>query len=164
MLAKLRHLSFQLALTALAAGLIPSAVTAVAQGVAPHANHNLYPQNADAARDIRSAVQRASREHKHILLDFGGSWCGDCIVLDMIYQQPQNASLLTENFIVVHVNIGHMDQNVNIAEHYNVPIRRGVPALAVLDSHGRLLYAEKEKEFEHTSPEAVQAFLERWKP
>jgi hypothetical protein len=64
---------------------------------------------------------------------------------------------------VVHVDIGHIDRNVNIAAKYHVPISKGVPALAVLDANGNPLYAEHEKEFEHTSPEAITAFLKRWK-
>jgi predicted nucleic acid-binding protein len=84
-------------------------------------------------------------------------------VLDFYYHQSPNAELLAKYFLLVHVNIGHMDQNVNIAEKYHVPIRKGVPALAVLDSHGRLLYSEHEKEFEHPSVQAVTSLLNRWK-
>jgi len=34
--------------------------------------------------------------------------------------------------VLVHVNIGHLDANLDLAEKYEVPLRRGVPALAVL--------------------------------
>jgi thiol:disulfide interchange protein len=126
-------------------------------------NPNLYSETASASTDISVAIARARRENKRILLDFGGNWCGDCQVLDLYYHQSPNAELLAKYYILVHVNIGHMDQNVGIAKRYNVPITKGVPALAVLDSHGRLLYSEHEKEFEHTSLSAVTAFLNRWK-
>ncbi len=128
-----------------------------------HVNKNLYSETADPAADIASAEKAARPGHKHILLDFGGNWCGDCQVLDFYYQQPPNAEVLAKYYVVVHVDIGHMDHNVGIAEKYHVPIKRGVPALAVLDAGGHLLYAEQEKEFEHTSPEALHAFLDRWK-
>jgi thiol:disulfide interchange protein len=126
-------------------------------------NPHLYSETTNAATDISAAIAQASREHKRILLDFGGNWCGDCQVLDIYYHQSPNAELLAKHFILVHVNIGHMDQNVAIAEKYNVPIKKGVPALAVLDSHGKLLYTEHDKEFEHTSPSAITDFLNRWK-
>jgi thiol:disulfide interchange protein len=126
-------------------------------------NPHLYSESANPATDISVAVARASREHKRILLDFGGNWCGDCQVLDIYYHQSPNAELLAKYFILVHVNIGHMDQNVDIARKYNVPITKGVPALAVLDSHGKLLYAEHQKEFEHATPSAITDFLNRWK-
>jgi thiol-disulfide isomerase/thioredoxin len=126
-----------------------------------HVNKDLYSETSNPTADIAAAMVRARREHKRIILDFGGNWCGDCQVLDIYYQQ--NAELLNKNFILVHINIGHMDKNVDVAKKYNVPITRGVPALAVIDAHGTLLYSEREKEFEHTTPEAVTAFLNRWK-
>jgi hypothetical protein len=60
-----------------------------------------------------------------------------------------------------------MDENVDIAERYEVPLKKGVPALAVLDSDGHLLYSQQSGEFEamrHMQAEAVTAFLTRWKP
>ncbi len=126
-------------------------------------NKNLYSETADPAADIAAALSQARHEHKRVLLDFGGNWCGDCQVLDIYYHQSPNAELLAKHFVLVHINIGHMDKNVDVARKYKVPITKGVPALAVLDAHGNLLYAEKEKEFEHTSPEAITAFLKRWK-
>jgi len=136
---------------------------ATAQIIA-HANKDLYSETANATADIAAAMTRAQREHKRILLDFGGNWCGDCQLLDIYYHQSPNAELLAKSFIVVHVNIGHMDKNVDVAKKYHVPITKGVPALAIIDAHGNLLYSEREKEFEHTSPEAITAFLNRWKP
>jgi thiol:disulfide interchange protein len=123
-------------------------------------NKNLYSETADANADIAAALKQASREHKRVILDFGGNWCGDCQVLDIYYHQSPNAELLAKNFILVHIDIGHMDKN---AKKYKVPITKGVPALAVIDAHGNLLYSEREKEFEHTTPEAITAFLKRWK-
>ena len=127
-------------------------------------NKNLYSETANPTADIAAALARARREHKRVLLDFGGNWCGDCQLLDIYYHQSPNAEILAKNYIVVHINIGHMDKNVDVAKKYNVPITKGVPALAVIDANGTLLYSEHEKEFEHTSPEAITAFLNRWKP
>ncbi len=128
-----------------------------------HVNKNLYSETADPAADIAAARKQALREHKHILLDFGGNWCGDCQVLDLYYHQAPNDALLAKHYVVVHVDIGHMDHNVGIAEKYGVPIKHGVPALAVLEAHGKVLYAEREKEFEHAGAQEVTAFLEKWK-
>jgi thiol:disulfide interchange protein len=127
-------------------------------------NKDLYSETANPTADINAALIRARREHKHVLLDFGGNWCGDCQVLDIYYHQSPNAEILAKNFIIVHVNIGHMDKNVDVAKRYKVPITKGVPALAILDAHGKLLYSEREKEFEHATPEAITTFLNRWKP
>ena len=128
-----------------------------------HVNKNLYSETADAHADIAAAEVQAQGGHKRILLEFGGNWCGDCQVLNYYYEQSPNAELLNQHFVVVRIDIGHMDHNEDIAAKYNVPIKRGVPALAVLDAHGKLLYSEHEKEFEHASPQEITAFLNKWK-
>jgi thiol:disulfide interchange protein len=129
-----------------------------------HVNKTLYSETADAKAEIAAAEVAARQGHKRILLEFGANWCGDCQVLDYYYQQPPNAELLAKYYVVVRVEIGHMDHNMDIAEKYGVPIRKGVPALAVLNATGKVLYAEEPKEFEHASPEAVSSLLIRWKP
>lgn len=129
-----------------------------------HPNPHLYSETANASADIATAEAVARRQHKHVLLDFGGNWCGDCQVLDFFYHQGPNAALLAKNYVVVHVDIGHIDHNLDVAQRYGVPVDHGVPSLAVLNAQGKVLYAEQPKEFEHTSPQAVYALLDRWKP
>jgi thiol:disulfide interchange protein len=128
-----------------------------------HVNRDLYSETANPTADIATALVRARHEHKRVLLDFGGNWCGDCQVLDFYYHQSPNAEILTKHYVIVHIDIGHMDRNVEIAAKYHVPITKGVPALAILDAYGKLLYAEQPKEFERPTPEAITALLNRWK-
>jgi thiol:disulfide interchange protein len=153
-------------LSAIATGVLSLALTPVPRAEAQmgfHVNRDLYSETANASADIAAAMVAARREHKRILLDFGANWCGDCQVLDYYYQQSPNAELLAKHFIIVHIDTGHVDHNVDVAKKYHVPIAHGIPSLAVIDAHGNLLYAEHEKEFEHTSKEAITAFLNRWK-
>ncbi|MFZ1087466.1 MAG: thioredoxin family protein [Terracidiphilus sp.] len=126
----------------------------------------IYPDPSQAKADLASALKTAVATHKRILLDFGGDWCGDCQVLDIYFHDPANRPILEANFVLVHVNIGHMDANVEIAEKYGVPLHKGVPALAVLDEHGALLYSQKSGEFEdmrHLESSALTKFLLQWK-
>ncbi len=139
-------------------------LTSAAFAQQPVVHRNLYPPDANANKDLQAAITRATREHKHILLEFGGNWCSDCILLDLMEQQPQNAALLASSYITVHVDIGHMDRNTEIAARFHTPIAHGVPALAILDARGHLLFAEREKEFEHPTPDSLHALLDRWKP
>lgn len=156
--------------TLLAAALLACFVaeisSAVAQMAAPFVKKHLYSTTANPNADIAAALKQARVEKKRVILDFGGDWCGDCQVLDIYMHQSPNAELLNKHFIVVHIDIGHMDHNVAVAERYKVPIKKGVPALAVLNAHGTLLYSQENKEFENMSnvrPEDVTAFLNRWK-
>ncbi|HKW87743.1 MAG TPA: thioredoxin family protein [Candidatus Acidoferrales bacterium] len=127
----------------------------------------IYPNAAEAKADIAAALAAAARDRKRVLLDFGGNWCSDCRVLDATFHYPEVARLLAPNFEVVHVNIGEYDQNLDLADKYQIPLKRGVPELAVLDAHGNLLVSQKNADFENTSKiglQDVEAFLERWKP
>ena len=132
----------------------------------PAVKKHLYSGEADPKAEIASALKQAGSDHKRIILDFGGDWCGDCQVLDIYFHQPPNAELLDKNFIVVHVDIGHYDKNLDVAEKYKIPLKKGVPALAVIDAHGNLLYSQQTGEFEdmrYMYPNSVTDFLNRWK-
>lgn len=126
----------------------------------------IYSAPADAHADIAQAIRVATREHKRIILDFGGNWCGDCQVLDIYMHQSPNSKILAQHFVVVHVNVGRFDKNLNLAEKYNIPLKRGVPALAVLSPRGRLLYSQQHGEFEdmrHLESSSLTDFLNKWK-
>jgi thiol:disulfide interchange protein len=132
----------------------------------PAVKKHLYSAEADPRTDIAAALQQASAEHKRVLLDFGGDWCGDCQVLDIYFHQPPNLALLNNNFILVHVDIGHYDKNLDITDKYGIPLKKGVPALAVLDSSGNLVYSQHAAEFgdiRYMYPSSVTDFLTRWK-
>jgi thiol:disulfide interchange protein len=154
-----------LVMTALIALTLAPISHAAAQNV-PFVKKHLYSETANPTSDIAAALKQARAENKRVILDFGGDWCGDCQVLDIYMHQSPNAELLAKHFIVVHVDIGHMDHNVDVAKKYNVPIEKGVPALAVLDAHGKLLFSQENKEFENMRnmrSEDVTAFLNKWK-
>jgi thiol:disulfide interchange protein len=144
---------------------VSGSTPAVAQS-APFVPQHIYSETANPTADIAAALKKARAEHKRVILDFGGDWCGDCQVLDIYLRQKPNAALLAKYFVLVHVYIGHMDRNVEVAQKYSVPINKGVPALAVLDAHGKLLYAQQTGQFENMrnmSSSSVTAFLNRWK-
>jgi thiol-disulfide isomerase/thioredoxin len=128
---------------------------------------DIYPAPEQAQPDLDAALKVAAKSHQHIILDFGGNWCPDCHALDIYFHEPENLPLLEKNYILVHVNIGRRDQNLDLAERYGIPLSKGVPALAVLDAHGKLLYGQQGGEFEdmrHMQADSVNAFLEQWKP
>jgi thioredoxin 1 len=144
-----------------------AAMFAFAVGPARPATRDIYPDPAQAKVDLATALKTAAQTHKRILLDFGGNWCGDCQVLDYYFHDAKNLPLLESNFVLVHVNIGRMDENVDIARHYDVPLERGVPALAVLSDRGKLLYSQRQGEFEKMrsmESSSVTEFLVQWRP
>jgi thioredoxin 1 len=134
---------------------------------APAERKDLYPAGVKADKEIAEAVETAATNHKRVMLVFGGNWCYDCHVLDEAFHLPEIAPTLNRNFVVVHVDIGEYDKNLDIAKKYEVPLERGVPAAAILESDGKLLFSQKNQEFEKArslGPEDVLAFLNKWKP
>lgn len=131
-------------------------------------NTELYAPPEQAGAEISEALARAGREHKRVILMFGGNWCIDCHVLNAALHSKANEPILSANYVLVHVNIGEESKdNLDIAAKYDTPLDKGVPALAVLDPDGKVIYSQKQGEFESTvriGPEDVTAFLKKWKP
>jgi len=133
-----------------------------------HANPNLYHKDADAKAEIQEAIGQAKQDHQRVILVFGANWCYDCHVLDQAFHQADIALLLQKNFRVVHVDVGDDGKKNNqVAAEYQVPLERGIPALAILGPDGKLLYAQKNGEWESArslDPDDVIAVLNKWKP
>jgi thioredoxin 1 len=131
-------------------------------------NPNLYPEPAEGAGELQTALGKAAKSHKRVLVVFGANWCYDCHVLDTTFHSKECAPLVNSNFDVVHINIGEEGKdNHDIADRLGVNLARGIPSLAVLDADGKVLVAQKNGEFESSvkiGPADVRAFLEEWKP
>ena len=130
-------------------------------------NTQLYPPAEEAKAEISSALAAASKDHKRVLLVFGGNWCYDCHVLDTTFRSKEFAPLVNANYHVIHINVGNYDANLDLADKYQIPLKKGVPSLAILDPDGKLVVSQKNGEFESTvriGPEDVVEFLKKWKP
>jgi hypothetical protein len=128
----------------------------------------IYPVNADAHAEIKEAEEKAAGEHKRLLLVFGANWCFDCHVLDLAFQQPNLAPILEANYEVVHIDLGPDEhKNSDLVKTYEIPLDKGIPALAVADSDGKLVVSQKNGEFEDArglTPDVLAEFLNKWKP
>ena len=133
----------------------------------PTADKNIYPDNVDAHKEIKEAEDLAAKDRKRVLLVFGANWCYDCHVLDLAFHRPDFASIMA-GYEVVHVDIGQDGKkNADLAKQFQIPLDKGVPALAVLDSDGKLIVSQKNGEFENAramTPLALLDFLNKWKP
>jgi thioredoxin 1 len=127
----------------------------------------IYSETADAHVEIKEALKKAQAEHKRVIVVFGANWCYDCHVLDAAFHRPDLSQIIAANYEVVHIDIGRGQKNQDLMAKYDVPMKRGIPGLAVLDSDGKLVYSQKNGEFENAralSPDDFRAFLEKWKP
>ena len=146
---------------------ILAALLSLAAGTANSADHVIYPDPGQARADLAAALKTAATTHRRVLLNFGGNWCPDCQVLDIYLHDARNKPILDANFVLVPINIGYEDANLDIAAKYGILIKKGVPALAVLSEHGALLYSQRDHQFSamrNMQSSAVTEFLVKWRP
>lgn len=144
-----------------ACGLAMSAAQAIAE------SQTIFDEQANAPRDIAAAVAKASRTGRNVVLIFGANWCPDCHALDAQMHPPALARLIAKDFVVVRIDVGRFDKNLDVGKAYGVPISKGIPAIAVLNSHGKLLYAQSQGQFANARAMPYRdfsEFFEKWKP
>lgn len=103
----------------------------------------IYDESADAPAQVADALADARRAQVPVLLVFGANWCGDCRVLDMAFHNAQTAALIERSFRLVKVDVGRFDRNTALAERYGVPLKKGIPAVAVVSPSGEVVYATR---------------------
>ena len=103
--------------------------------------HLPYDESANAEIDLANAIAEANNKNKHILIEMGANWCPDCRTLGRYFQRADIKAWLDERFVVVAVDVGEWDKNLEIAERYGNPISEGIPSLVVLDSKGVMQFA-----------------------
>jgi thioredoxin 1 len=101
---------------------------------------NSYDESADAKAEVKSAVAAAARNGKSVLVVFGANWCGDCMVLDGEMKKGELATLVGSSYEVVKVDVGRFDRNTDLAEILGVPLRKGIPSIAILGPDGKARY------------------------
>ena len=99
-----------------------------------------YNENADAKAEVQAALAAAKAEKKAALIVFGGNWCGDCKVLDMEMHQGDLAKLVNDKLVVVKVDVGRFDRNLDVVNRYGKILKKGVPSVALLRADGSVAY------------------------
>ena len=100
-----------------------------------------YDENADALEIITKALETAEQENKYVLLQMGGNWCPDCRTLGEYFSRPDIKEWLDDRAILVSVDVGEWNRNLDIVEEYGNPISEGIPALVLLNSENEVIFA-----------------------
>jgi thioredoxin 1 len=144
---------------------LSTAALILAASFASHAGPPpIYDEGADAKAAIQAKLAEAQQARLPVLVVFGANWCGDCRMLDATFKTGPSAPLIAQRFKVVKVDVGRFDRNVDIAESYKVPLKKGIPAVAVLSPQGQLLYATAGGELANArkmGDQGVYEFFER---
>jgi len=128
---------------------------------------DLYPINVDAKKEIEAALKIANSENKRVLLIFGGNWCYDCHVLDQALHEGEAEKIVKKSFLLVHVDIGEGDKNLDLVKKYETTLGSGVPTVVIINNEGHVVYSSTKGEFEaarQMMKKDLVMFLRRWKP
>ena len=118
-----------------------------------------YDEAADARADVAAALQRAAAEGKAVLLTFGANWCPDCRTLGMAMTTPPLRDSIDARYVVVDIDVGNWNKNLDIVERYGNPIAKGIPSIVVADAHGAVLYSTKAGELANARRMGSDAFV-----
>ncbi len=101
----------------------------------------VYDEAADAKKQIADALASAKSGGKRVLIQWGGNWCPWCIRLhELMTSDEKIAAALKVGYVVVHVDAGRKDKNVDLAHQYKADVDKGgYPYLTVLDSDGKVI-------------------------
>jgi thiol-disulfide isomerase/thioredoxin len=164
--------------TAVAALLFATAGGAAA-APAPHVSiHSLselgtppfpYDEAADADRAVTAAKAQAAAQHKRLFIDLGGNWCPDCRILAGLMALPEVAAFVRAHYVVVEVDVGRFDRNLQIPAHYGLKHRlEGVPSVLIVDpATDRLVNAGHTAalaDAREMTPQAIADWLAQWTP
>lgn len=123
-----------------------------------------YDESADAHMQIEAALKRAAFEHKFVLIDFGGNWCPDCRVTAGVLGLDDVKPWVKDTFELVYVDIGRLNKNMDIGEHFNLRIK-AVPTIVVLNSQGRMINTGNPaalQDAREMSPQAIVDTIYGW--
>ena len=99
-----------------------------------------YDEMADAKAAIEAALKSSASQNKSTLLVFGANWCGDCKVLDMEMRQGELVKLVNARLNVVKIDTGRNDNNTDLIAKYGGITKKGIPAVVLLNSAGKVAY------------------------
>ena len=136
---RLAFISLLLATPALAAVPAPKpSITSLQQ--LPVVLMQPYDEHANADAAVAGAFERAKKSHKRVLIDLGGNWCVDCVVLANFLKLPEMQRFMAAHYEMVPVDVGRFDRNQQIAARFGITARlKGVPALLIATPDGKLV-------------------------
>ena len=103
-----------------------------------------YDEAADAKADVAAGRQSARDSQRLLLLSFGANWCPDCRRLALAMANEPIASSVARDFVVVKVDVGNWDKNLDLVDAYGNPIAKGIPSVVVVDpATNKGLYATR---------------------
>ena len=126
----------------------------------------IYVEEGNGKELIAAALKKAQRDHKHVLIEWGGNWCGWCYKLhDVFHNDAAVHPIVHEEFELVLIDSG---KNKDLMLEYGGKDRQySYPHLTVLNEQGAVLTNQETGSLEEGpkhDPQLVSEFLSKWVP
>jgi thiol-disulfide isomerase/thioredoxin len=132
----------------------------------PVVTRSPYDEAANANAAVDAAFARAKKTGKRVLIDLGGNWCGDCIVLANIMALPQMKPFLAAHFEIVSVDVGRFNKNLQVPARFGITQRlEGVPAVIVAEPDGTFVNPGRITalaDARHMTAQSIADWLAQW--
>jgi thioredoxin-related protein len=128
----------------------------------------VYFPNANAEKDIATAIKQAQLQNKHVLVVGGGNWCKWCIEFDKFRRTDKEIdSTIKANYILVKLNYSRENYNAKLYKKYGNPQRFGFPVFLILDKNGNRIHTQNSTYFEDGrnnvyNKALLWQFLQQW--
>lgn len=129
---------------------------------------NLYDPSLDGMKQIKDAVVKAKSEGKHVLIQYGGNWCGWCIKFDAFCKADTAIMrVINKNYVPVKLNYDQTNKNDAANEYLGNPTRFGFPVFIIVDGNGKVLHIQDSsllEEGQGYNQKKVIGFFSGWTP
>lgn len=133
----------------------------------PIVEKHVYDEDANADKVVDEALASAKKNNKLLLIDLGGNWCPDCIILHNLMEVPEMKKFVDAHYQVALVDVGRFDKNAQIGARYGYNTRlKGVPTVLVVDPktnkviNGERVFALSTARSQ--TPQALADYLANW--
>ena len=133
----------------------------------PIIEKHVYDEDANADKVVDEALARAKKSNKLLLIDLGGNWCPDCIILHNLMEVPEMKKFVDAHYEVALIDVGRFDKNAQIGARYGYNTRlKGVPTVLVVDPktnkviNGDRVFALSTARSQ--TPQALADYLANW--
>ncbi len=102
-----------------------------------------FDSSAEPQKDLETAMIRAKKEGKNILLEVGGDWCKWCGIYEgYLEDNPDVESAFYNNFEVVRVYFGKGMSKKSKQFLKRFPDVKATPHFFVLDENGKMIHSQ----------------------
>jgi thioredoxin 1 len=111
---------------------------------------------------LAHAIKTAREQNKFLMVEFGANWCEDCVALARNLEQGETRDYFQKHFVVLKVDVGQFNRNLDVARSLGVDLDKGIPTAAFFAPDGNKVGATNKGELEPSrkyGSKQIYAFL-----